>query len=224
MAPALAIAEGQNLVMPKRSLPMLSAPPATPRPPAGTELRVPSISFHKHPQAAAPAALAAEPCARELGGSAVTAGYLNFALLIGLAHLLAPHMHRNALLVFSPLWSATLLLHAASRGGAWGCVGAGLAMGLPSVVLIDDPWFSASYLAAFALFATDRDDRGLWLALQLACWVAILAGAAAFALRLERAGLHVASFAAVALAMMGSRRFHGLRYKVVPSRLANELP
>lgn len=224
MAPALAIAEGQSLVMPKRSLPMLSAPPATPRPPAGTELRVPSISFHKHPPAMPAAAIAAEPCARELYGSAVTGGYLNCALLMGLAHVLTPHRQAQALLVFSPLWAATLLLHAAAVGGARGCLGAGLAMGLPSAILIDDATFSVAYIAAFAAFASDRDDRGLWLAFQAGCLCAMGAGLAGFAFRHERAGLHVASFAVVVLAMIGSRRFGGLRYKVVPSRPANDLP
>ena len=67
----------------------------------------------------------------------------------------------------------------------------------------------------FAWFATPRDERGVWLALGAAGWIGVLGGVAGCLARHGRVGLNVACFAALVLAVAGSRRLSGFRYRVL---------
>ena len=147
--------------------------------------------------------------------------YVNAALLLGLCNLVIPDRLNQALLLLCPLWSLAVLLHTAAREyqGFW--AGVLLALGYPFLVLLADEGYTALYVVLFAWFATGRDERGAWLALAGACWLGVLGGVAGCVAKHARIGLNVACFAALVLAVAGSRRLAGFRYKVVAPRPAN---
>ena len=93
-----------------------------------------------------------------------------------------------------------------------------LALGYPFLVMLADEGYTAVYTVFFAWFATGRDERGAWLVLSIVAWLGVLGGVAGCLAKHARVGLNVACFAALVLAVAGSRRLAAFRYKVVAPR------
>jgi hypothetical protein len=135
--------------------------PRGPRPPAASklaplELSQPSVSFGGPKAAPAPAASAApggEPAPAVAHGWLVPAGYVTCGLSMSLCNLFAPWACREFAHVLCPIWTGTLLLHAAAQEPVWRWCGLLVALFLPFVLLLGDALFVAVYLAAFSLFA-----------------------------------------------------------------------
>ena len=152
----------------------------------------------------------------------VPALYLQCALLFGLCNLLLPS---HALHVpLGMLWCLALFLHACSRSGVFFTLGMLLLALTPFLQALDDHLFYVFYLACFSAFCSGpgfwRENQGVVLVVLCAAWVG-LAVCAAMLLLVGASGrgrrvIYVmgASFLALFIAMVCSRKLASVQYKV----------
>jgi hypothetical protein len=123
---------------------------------APLELSQASVSFGGPKKAQAPAvgpSLCEPPPAAVAHGWLVPAGYVVCGLSMSLCNLFAPWACREFAHVLCPIWTCTLLLHAAAQEPVWRWCGLLVILFLPFVLLLGDVRFVALYLVAFAAFA-----------------------------------------------------------------------
>jgi hypothetical protein len=217
-----------TLHVPRRSTtPFLPAQPPV-------EMATPSISFgNAAKRCMAPPLAAQQACETAVwafSGSLVPALYLHYALVLALGSLLFPDYLVNWALVIAPLLISALSLHALSGGIPRLVYGLFMCLAYPVVILSrGDRPLQAVYVVLVGAFASGpfwREERGAWLVACCAAWVALPAAAAWLLSGPEnpRGPLAACVGAALALALVGSRRLGRLQYKVVQGRNTTNEP
>ena len=161
-----------------------------------------------------------DSCVSEFSGSYVSILYLQVALALALARLL--YFGERIVWVVCPIWSVAVLSHAFSGSPRALICGVCLALLYPLVVLARDAHLYAAYLVLFGAFASYgfwEDQRGPWLVLSALFWAGVVAGVAGGIVFPERpVFLEAATFCALMLAVVCTRRLARFRYKIVPAQ------
>ena len=151
----------------------------------------------------------------------VPALYLQCALLFGLSNLLLPGHELH--MPLGMLWCLALFLHACSRSGVFFTLGMLLLALTPFLQALDDHLFYLFYLACFSAFCSGpnfwRENQGVVLVVLCAAWVGLAGCAAMLLLGTGGRGRRViyvmgASFLALFIAMVCSRKLASVQYKV----------
>jgi len=184
------------------------------------ELSQASVSFGgpKAAPAPAPAAPCGEPAPPVAHGWLVPAGYVACGLSMSLCNLFAPWACREFAHVLCPLWTGTVLLHAAALEPVWRWCGLLVILFMPFVLALGDVHFVALYLVAFTVFAV----ADCWCAIHgpafivaCACGCAAVASACLSTVSDHpRVQLSIGGFCAITAAIVCTARLARTPYRV----------
>ena len=175
--------------------------------------KVPEISLAVEQPVVSGAAVIAS-----LQGWVVPAGYSVCCISLCLCNIVYPWGIRGLVGLLMPLWSCTLLLHAATQTGVWmwwGLVSVFLA---PFIVLVADWMFVAFYILVFTGFGCSlfwKHTHGVGFILICVCLLGVFLGCTLSVTSGDRrAQLSVAGFCSVVSAVLNTVRLSKLTFKV----------
>jgi hypothetical protein len=195
---------------------------------AAIEMAMPSISMSGSSKPAMQGkvpeiSLAVEPApaqtqAASLQGWVIPVGYSVCCISICLCNIVYPWGIRALLGLLMPLWSSTILLHAATQADVWMWWGVVSAFLAPFIVLVADWMFVAFYILVFTGFGSClfwRHTHGVGFILICVCLLGVLLGCSLSVTSGDRkAQLSVAGFCSVTAAVLNTVRLSKLTFRV----------